>query len=60
MHKSNHDTMTIPCMLAGTVLHNRPDTNNIVGADICVYNIVGAVGRPFGKKPPCLWASIEL
>ena len=37
---------------AGTVLHDRPDTNSIVGADICVYSIVGAVGLPYGKKDP--------
>ena len=50
---------TIPYTPTGTVLHNRPDTNNIVGADICVYSIVGAIGLPYGKKPPtCLWASI--
>ena len=46
-------------MPAGIVLHNRPDTYNIVGADICVYSIVGAVGLPYGKKSPtCLWAAI--
>ena len=42
------------------MLHNRPDTNSIVGVDICVYSIVGAVGLPYGKKPLCLWASIVL
>ena len=43
----------------GTVLSNRPNTNSIVGADICVYSIIGAVGLPYGEKPPtCLWASI--
>jgi len=42
-----------------TVLHDRPDTSSIVGADICVYSIVGVVGLPYGKKPPtCLWASV--
>ena len=52
---------TIPCTPVGTVLHNRLDTNSIVGAAICVYSIVGAVGLPYGKKPPtCLWASIVL
>ena len=57
--KSNHDTGTIPCMPAGTVLLNHPNTNSIVGADICVYSIVGAIGLPHGKKPPTyLWASI--
>ena len=50
--KSNHDTGTIPCTPAGTVLLNRLDTNSIVGADICVYSIVGAVGLSYGKKPP--------
>ena len=48
-------------MPAGAVLHNRPDTNSIVGTDICVYSIVGVVGLPYGEKPPtCLWASIVL
>ena len=52
---------TIPCTPVGIVLHNRPDTNSFVGADICVYSIVGAVGLPYGKKPlTCLWASIVL
>ena len=49
--KSNHDTGTIPCMPAGTVLLNRPDTNSIVGADICVYSIVGTVGSHTTKSP---------
>jgi len=54
-HKSNHDTRIIPFTPAGTVLYNCPETNSIVGADICVYSIVGAVGLPYGKKPPtCL------
>ena len=58
-HKSNHDTRTIPYMPAGIVLHNRPDTNSIVGADICVYSIVGIIGLPYGKEPStCLWASV--
>ena len=56
-HKSNHDIGTIPYMPAGTVLHNRPDTNRIVDADICVYSIVGIIELPYGKKLPCLWAS---
>ena len=57
--KSNLDTGTIPCTPAGTVLLNRPNTNSIVGTDICVYSIVGAVGLPYDKKPPTyLWASI--
>ena len=52
---------TIPCTHVGTVLLNYPDTNIIVGADICVYSIVGAVGLPYDKKPPtCLWASMVL
>ena len=60
--KSKHGTRTIPCMHAGTVLHNRPDTNSmggtdicvysIVGADIYVYSIVGAVGAPVQQKGP--------
>ena len=49
--ESNHGTGTIPCTPAGTVFHNRPDTNSIVGTDICVYSIVGAIGLPHGKKP---------
>ena len=51
-HKSNHDTGTIPCTPAGTVLHNRSDANSIVDADICAYSIVGAIGLPYNKKPP--------
>ena len=50
--KSNHDTGTIPCTPVETVLLNRPDTNSIVGADICVYSTVGAFGLPYGKKAP--------
>ena len=46
---------TIPCTPARTVLHDHPNTNSIVGADICVYSIVGAVGLPYDNKPPtCL------
>ena len=57
--KSNRDTRTIPCMPVGAVLHNHPDTNSIVGTDICVYSIVGTMGLPYGKKSPTyLWASI--
>ena len=59
--KSNHDTGTIPCTPTGTMLLNRPNTNSIVGADICVYSIVGAIGLPYGKKPPTyLRASVVL
>ena len=59
MHKSNHDTRAIPCAPMGTVQHNHSDANSIVGADICAYSIVGAIGLLYGKKPPtCLWASI--
>ena len=60
--KSKHGTRTIPCMPAGTVLLNRPNTNSIVGTDICVYSIVGAdiyvysivgaVGAPIWQKGP--------
>ena len=39
--KSKHGTRTIPCTPAGTVLHNRPDTNSMGGTDICVYSIIG-------------------
>ena len=46
-----HGMGTIPCIPIGTVLHNHPDTNSIVGADIYPYSIVGATGRPYGKKP---------
>ena len=52
--KSNHDTRTIPCTPTEIVLHDRPDTNSIVGANICVYSIVGAIELPYGKSPPCL------
>ena len=52
---------TIPYTPAETVLHNRPDINSVVGADIYPYSIVGAIGLPYGKKPlTCLWASIVL
>ena len=52
---------TIPCTPTRTVLHNRLDTYTIIGADICIYNIVGVVGLPYDKKPPtCLWASMAL
>ena len=37
---------TIPCMPAGAVLCNRPNTNSIVGADIFLYSIVGAIKTP--------------
>ena len=47
--KSNHDTETIPCKPAEIVLHDHPDTSSI---DICVYSIAGAVGLPYGKRPP--------
>ena len=61
VHKSNHDIETIPCTPTGAVLRNRLDTNSIVGTDICVYSIVGAVGLLYDEKPPtCLWASIVL
>ena len=60
-HESNHGTGTIPCTPVGTVFHNHPNTNSIVGADIYPYSIVGAVGLPYGRKPlTCLWASIVL
>ena len=60
-HESNHGTGTIPYMPVGTVFHNHPDTNSIVGANIYPYSIVGAVGLPYGKKPlTCLWAPIVL
>ena len=40
---------TISCTPTGTVLYNHPDTNNIVGADIFLYSIVGAIN--YGKAP---------
>ena len=47
--------------LHGTVLCSHLDTNSIVGTDISLYNVVGAAGLPYGKKPlTCLWASIVL
>ena len=46
-------------MPTGTVLLNRPDTNSIVGVDICVYSIVGAIGLPYGKKPPHIPLDID-
>jgi len=49
---------TIPC---GTVLYNRPTTNSIVGADICLYSVVGAGQNTRTVRPPmCLWASTVL
>ena len=57
--KSNHDTGTISCTPAGTVLLNRHDTNSIVGTDICVYSIVGAIGLPYGKKAPHIPLGID-
>ena len=60
--KSKHGTRTIPCMPAGTVLHNRPNTNSMGGTDICdysivganiyVYSIIGAAGAPIRQKGP--------
>ena len=44
----------------GTVLCNRPDTNSIVGADISLYSIVGAINSHTVRPPTCLWASIVL
>ena len=44
---------TIPCTPAGTVLCNRPDTNNIIGADISLYSIVGAVNSHTVRPPTC-------
>jgi len=59
--ESNHGTGTIPCTPTGTVFHNHPDTNSIVGTDTYPYSIVGVVRLPYGKKPrTCLWASIVL
>ena len=34
------------------MLHNCPDTNNIVGVDIYPYSIVGAVETPVRQKAP--------
>ena len=42
---------TIPCTPVGIVLRNRPNTNNIVGADISLYSIVGIVKLPYGQAP---------
>jgi hypothetical protein len=42
---------TVPCTPAGTVLYNHHNTNSIVGADIFLYSIVGAVKLPYGKAP---------
>ena len=36
------------------MLHNHPNTNSIVGADIYLYCIVGAVKTPDGKAPHML------
>ena len=51
---------TIPCMPTGTVLCNRPNTNSIVGADISLYSIVGAINSHTVRSPTCPWASIVL
>jgi hypothetical protein len=50
-HTSKHNTMDRTLSPAGIVLCNCPDTNSIVGADIFLYSIVGAVKRPYGKPP---------
>ena len=42
---------TIPCTPAGTVLCNRPNTNSIVGADIYLYSVVGAVNSHMLRPP---------
>ena len=42
---------TVPCTTTEIVLYNRPDTNNVVGADIFLYSIVGAIKLPYGKAP---------
>ena len=42
------------------VLHNCPNTNSIVGTDICLYRIVGAINSHTIRPPTCLWASIVL
>ena len=43
---------TIPYTPAGTVLHNRSDANNIVGANICAYSIAGTIRAPIWQKAP--------
>ena len=45
---------TIPCTPVGIVLYNRPDTNNIVGADISLYSIVGVVNSHTVRPPHML------
>ena len=51
---------TIPRAPTETVLCNHPDTNSIVGADIYLYSVVGAVNSHTVRPPTCLWASIVL
>ena len=51
---------TVPYTPVGTVLCNRPGTNNIVGADISLYSIVGTVNPHTVRPPTCLWASTVL
>ena len=58
--KSNHDTRDRTLSPAGTVLGNRPNTNSIVGADISLYSIVGAMNSHTVRPPTCLWASTVL
>ena len=42
---------TISCTPTGTVLYNHPNTNSIIGADIFLYSIVGALKLPYGNAP---------
>ena len=43
---------TVPCTPTEIALYNLPDTNSIVGADIFLYSIVGAIKLLYGKAPP--------
>ena len=51
---------TIPCTPIEIVFCNLPDKNSVVGADIFLYSIVGAINSHTVKPPICLLASTVL
>ena len=53
-------TGTVSCTPIEIVLCNLPDTNSVVGTDIFLYNIVGAINSHTVRPPTCLWASTVL
>ena len=44
----------VPCTHVEIVFCNLPDTNSIVGTDIFLYSIVGAVNSHTVRPPTCL------